>query len=107
MAVNTREKLRVPAGESFGFYASSLTMKLPYSPKKSFWDNARRVHSIITKELAKTNLFRMPSSEQIHPTLLDSLYFRKYGRPTFQGEMGRKQCDASHPIATRPSVMSN
>ena len=79
LAVNTREKLRVPVGESFGFYASSLTVKLPYSPKKYFWDNARRVHSIIAKELAKTNLFRMLSSEQIHPTLLDSLYFRKYG----------------------------
>lgn len=79
LAVNTREKLRISAGESFGFYASSLTVKLPYSPRRSFWDNARKVHSKIVKELARTNLFRMLSSEQIHPTLLDSLYFRKYG----------------------------
>lgn len=79
LAVNTREKLRLPAGESFGFYASSLTVQLPYSPRQSFWDNARKVHSKIVKELARTNLFRMLSSEQIHPTLLDSLYFRKYG----------------------------
>lgn len=79
LAVNTREKLRIPAGESFGFYASSLTVKLSYAPRKSFWDNARKVHSRISQELAKTNLFRMLSSEQIHPTLLDSLYFRKYG----------------------------
>ena len=79
LAVNTREELRLPAGESFGFYASSLTVKLPYSPRQSFWDNARKVHSKIVKELARTNLFRMLSSEQIHPTLLDSLYFRKYG----------------------------
>lgn len=79
LAVNTREKLRVSAGESFGFYASSLTVKLPYSPQRSFWDNARKVHSRIAKELARTNLSRMLSSEQIHPTLLDSLYFQKYG----------------------------
>ncbi len=79
LAVNTREKLRISAGESFGFYASSLTVKLPYSPRRSFWDNARKVHARISKELARTNLFRMLSSEQIHPTLLDSLYFRKYG----------------------------
>jgi len=79
LAVNTREQLRIPAGESFGFYASSLTVKLPYSPRRSFWDNARTVHSIIAKELARTNLFRMLASEQIHPTLLDSLYFQKYG----------------------------
>ena len=78
LAVSTRAKLRVPVGESFGFYASSLTVKLPYSPRSTFWDNARSVHARIGKELAKTDLFRMLSSELIHPTLLDSLYFRKY-----------------------------
>ena len=79
LAVSTRDKLSVSVGEAFGFYASSLTVKLPYSPRKSFWDNARKVHSRITKELSKTNLFRMFVSEMVHPTLLDSLYFRKYG----------------------------
>ncbi len=79
LAVNTREKLSIPAGEAFGFYASSLTVKLPYRRQKSFWDNAREVHSRITKELSKTNLFRMLSAEMVHPTLLDSLYFHKYG----------------------------
>ena len=79
LAVNTREKLLVPVGEAFGFYASSLTVKLPYSPRQPFWYNAREVHSRIAKALAKTNLFRMLSSDQIHPTLLDSLYFRRYG----------------------------
>ena len=79
LAVNTREQLRISAGESFGFFASSLTVKLPYSPRRSFWDNARTVHARIMKELARTNLFRMLASEQIHPTLLDALYFRKYG----------------------------
>jgi NRPS condensation-like uncharacterized protein len=78
MAVNTRDKLLSPAGESFGFFASSLTVKLDYSPDKSFWDNARSVHAKITGELDKTNLFRMLVSDLIHPTLLDSLYFQKY-----------------------------
>lgn len=79
LAVSTRDKLSVPVGEAFGFYASSLTVKLPYCQRKSFWDNARKVHSRITKELSKTNLFRMLSAEMVHPTLLDSLYFHKYG----------------------------
>ncbi len=79
LAVSTRDKLNVSVGEAFGFYASSLTVKLPYSRRKSFWDNARKVHSRITKELSKTNLFRMLSAEMVHPSLLDSLYFRKYG----------------------------
>jgi len=79
MAVNTRDKLLLSVGESFGFYASSLTVKLPFSSSMSFWDNARKVHSKIAKELNKTNLFRMLTAELIHPTLLDSLYFQKYG----------------------------
>jgi NRPS condensation-like uncharacterized protein len=92
LAVNTREKLSVSAGESFGFYASSLTLKLPYLAQRSFWDNARRVHSKIMKGIATTNLFRMLSSEHIHPTLLDSLYFQKYGllNETMPGKLLRK-----------------
>ncbi|WP_088239422.1 condensation domain-containing protein [Calothrix rhizosoleniae] len=79
LAVNTRDKLTVPVGDAFGFYASSLTVKLPYDGAKSFWDNARQIHTIISNELARTNLFRMLSAELVHPTLLDSLYFSKYG----------------------------
>ena len=92
LAVNTREKLNVPAGESFGFYASSLTVTLPYSSQRSFWDNARRIHARIMRELATTNLFRMLSSEHIHPTLLDALYFQKYGllNETMPGKLLRK-----------------
>lgn len=79
LAVNTRDKLRVPVGDAFGFYASSLTVKLPYSPHTAFWDNARVVHARIGNELARTDLFRMLSSQLIHPTLLDALYFQKFG----------------------------
>ena len=79
LAVSTRDKLNVPVGDALGFYASSLTVKLPYSPSVPFWDNARDVHARITRELAKTDLFRMLSSELVHPTLLDSLYFKKFG----------------------------
>ena len=79
LAVSTRDRLNVSVGDAVGFYASSLTVKLPYCPTMPFWDNARAVHARITRELARTDLFRMLSSELIHPTLLDSLYFRKFG----------------------------
>jgi hypothetical protein len=79
MAVSTRDKLRVPVGEALGFYASSLSVKLPFSPELSFWDSTRRVHRAIRKELARTNLFRMLVANAIHPTLCDALYFDKYG----------------------------
>lgn len=79
LAVNTRDKLNVPAGESFGFFASSLSVTLSYKPQLTFWENARNVHAAIMQEMKKTNLFRMLVSDLIHPTLLDSLYFQKYG----------------------------
>jgi hypothetical protein len=79
LAVNTRDKLTVPVGEAFGFYASSLTVQLKYAFRKSFWENARRLHKKIRTSLEKTEIFRMLIAELMSPTLLDSLYFSKYG----------------------------
>jgi len=69
----------VPVGEAFGFYASSLTARLEYDPRRTFWDSARIFHEKIGDSLAKTNIFRSLSAELVVPTLLDSLYFSKYG----------------------------
>jgi NRPS condensation-like uncharacterized protein len=79
LAVSTRDKLNVPVGEAFGFYASSLTAHLEYDPHRTFWDSARIFHEKIGNSLAKTNIFRSLSAELLAPTLLDSLYFSKYG----------------------------
>ena len=79
LAVSSRDKLNVPVGEAFGFYASSLTAQLAYDPNQNFWDSARAVHEKIKDSLAKTNIFRSLSVELLTPTLLDSLYFSKYG----------------------------
>jgi len=79
LAVSTRDKLNVPVGEAFGFYASSLTAHLAYDPHQDFWDAARILHEKIRSSLAKTNIFRSLSAELLAPTLLDSLYFSKYG----------------------------
>jgi NRPS condensation-like uncharacterized protein len=78
MAVNTRDKLLVPVGESFGFYASSLTVRLKYTPRKDFWENARNIHNRIRTELEKTELFRMLIADLLSPSLIDSIYFSKY-----------------------------
>jgi hypothetical protein len=69
----------VPVGEAFGFYASSLTARLEYDPARTFWDSAGVFHEKIRDSLAKTNIFRSLSAELLAPTLLDSLYFSKYG----------------------------
>lgn len=79
LAVSTRDKLTVPVGEAFGFYASSLTARLSYEPHRTFWDSARTIHQKIKDGLAQTNIFRSLSADLLAPTLLDSLYFSKYG----------------------------
>jgi hypothetical protein len=79
LAVSTRDKLTVPVGEAFGFYAASLTANLTYDPRQDFWEAARLVHDKIGVSLAQTNIFRSLSAELLAPTLLDSLYFSKYG----------------------------
>ncbi len=79
MAVNVRDKLKIPVGEAFGFYASSLNTQLKCNPKISFWEMARIFHDRIKTALAKTNPFQMITAEFMHPTLIDSLYFSKYG----------------------------
>jgi len=79
LAVSNRDKLKVPVGEAFGFYASSLTTSLECDFKIPFWDAARSIHKKIGDNLEKTDIFRMLIAESIHPTLLDSLYFSKYG----------------------------
>ncbi|MCG3210693.1 MAG: hypothetical protein FOGNACKC_04324 [Anaerolineae bacterium] len=79
LAVSTRDKLNVPVGEAFGFYAASLTTQLRYEPHRTFWDSARIFHEKIKDSLAQTNIFRSLSAELLAPTLLDSLYFSKYG----------------------------
>ena len=79
LAVSTRDKLNVPVGEAFGFYASSLTAHLTYDPRQTFWDSARILHQEIRDSLAKANIFRSLMAEFLAPTLLDSLYFSKYG----------------------------
>jgi len=79
MAVNTRDRLLVSVGESFGFYASSLTVRLKYAPRKAFWQNAINIHRRIRTGLKKTDLFRMLIADSFSPSLLDSIYFSKYG----------------------------
>jgi len=79
MAVSTRDRLSVPVGDVLGFYASSLTAELKHEPGASFWDGARRIHGAILRALESADLFRMLTAEALHPTLLDSLYFAKYG----------------------------
>ena len=79
LAISTRDKLKVPVGESFGFYASSHRVLLKKYQGKSFWDTARTIHEQLKRSIDSADPFKMLSATLIAPTLIDSLYFSKYG----------------------------
>jgi NRPS condensation-like uncharacterized protein len=79
MAVSTRDRLKVEVGEALGFYASSLNLELTVDSRASFWDAARQVQTRIGEALGKTQIFRMLAANALPSSLMDSLYFAKYG----------------------------
>lgn len=79
LAISTRDKLTVPVGEALGFYASSHKVVLTGYQGKSFWDAARIVQAQLKHSIDSTNPFQMLAATRLDPTLLDSLYFSKYG----------------------------
>lgn len=79
LAISTRDKLKVPVGEAFGFYASSHKLRLKGHQGKPFWDAARIVHTQLKHSIDSANPFQVLAATLLDPTLLDSLYFSKYG----------------------------
>ena len=79
LAISTRDKLKVPVGESFGFYASSHRVLLKKYQGKSFWDAAKTIHEQLKRSINSADAFKMLSATSLSPTLIDSLYFSKYG----------------------------
>lgn len=79
LARSLRPLLRPKVKDSFGFFAASMTFHLAYEPNLSFWHMVRKAHTRIYKRLKKENPFQQLILEIVHPGLVDSLYFQKYG----------------------------
>ena len=80
MPVDIRARLSPPVGEIFGLYISSVKAKLNYITGTSFWSNVRRIHRKIKKQLTHKKIFMLPQqANYLHSTLIDSIYFSKYG----------------------------
>ena len=79
LAISTRDKLTVPVGESFGFYASSHRVLLKNYQGKSFRDAVTTIHQQLKRSIDSADPFKMLSATRLCPTLIDSLYFSKYG----------------------------
>ena len=79
LARSLRPLLQPKVEDSFGFFAASMTFKLPYEPDLTFWNMVRKAHKQIHQRLKKENPFQQLILEIVHPGLVDSLYFQKLG----------------------------
>lgn len=79
-AVSIRKMLKNDPGEACGLYASGVTLRMEYSEKDSFWDNARRVHRISREKLKDPDaLFsRRTNSIMLDPSIYDALIFATF-----------------------------
>jgi len=80
-AVSLRDMLTVPIGEAFGLYASGAVVKMRYSPKITFWENARRFQRKLRTEMSPRKVFaifsifsktiRVEKIQELGPILMD------------------------------------
>jgi NRPS condensation-like uncharacterized protein len=88
MPVNIRSRLTPSVGEDFGLYFSSFKTRLVYDQKYEFWRNARSIHGRVKQLLSDSSVFTLHRQMQLlNPTLIDSMYFTKYG--VFQDRFAR------------------
>ncbi len=80
IAGNLRDKMEKPAGAVMGFYAGLVTLKYKYNIKRSFWENARRLHRKIRPRITNKNLFgELLLWCHLDPAILESLNFKMLG----------------------------
>ena len=72
--------LRESNNHTMANYATAISIKYQYNEKQDFWENARKVHSIINKKLSnnKSKFFLTQFMNQLSPTLIDSAYFSAF-----------------------------
>jgi NRPS condensation-like uncharacterized protein len=81
VATSLRDRIQKPAGETVGFYAQGVQMKLKYNHKKSFWDNARKYHKKISPNYKKNKKVfgDLPMYLEMDSNLYSVLNFKNLG----------------------------
>jgi hypothetical protein len=75
-AADTRERLRIDCSEGVGYYVGTSLLPFKYKEKASFWDNVRRYHKDIGKQLESTSVFDTALTySSLDPTIVDAIIF--------------------------------
>jgi NRPS condensation-like uncharacterized protein len=80
VAVDVRNKLKTPAGESFGFFAAGFIDTYKFKNNINFWEMTRRIHKRISKKLSKNEFFiNLLRAGNLEPSIHDALIMKTYG----------------------------
>ena len=80
VAVDVRNKLKKPAGESFGFFAAGFIDDYRFNNKIGFWEFTRKIHKQITKKLSNNDFFiNLLRAGNLEPSIHDALIMKTYG----------------------------
>lgn len=74
LPVDLRNHMDEPVGDVLCLYINRVMFSFDYSPKEDFWQNVKRFHNTVKKEIESTNLFEsFFTLESLEPTILDAL----------------------------------
>jgi NRPS condensation-like uncharacterized protein len=79
-AIDTRKRLRVDCSDAVGYYVGTSLLQFKYKEKSSFWDNVRRYHKDISKQLNGNSIFDTALTySMLDPTIVDAILFLMIG----------------------------
>ena len=80
VAVSLRDRLRVPVGESMGFYAGVVNLKHIRKKAEEFWESARRLQKKLKPLVQGQSMLKDPLTWcHMDPTTLEAMNFKKLG----------------------------
>ena len=105
VAVDVRNYLKTPPGESFGFYAAGFIDEYTFNDTIDFWEMTRRIHKKISKKLSNNEFFvNLLRAGNLEPSIHDALIMKTYGNLVSQGD--RRYDKLSEFSKKRDSVSS-
>jgi len=79
-AIDTRQRLRVDCSEAVGYYVGTSLLQFKYKEKSKFWDNVRKYHKDMRKQMESSSLFDTALTYSLlDPTIVDATLFMILG----------------------------
>lgn len=76
ISVNLRNYMNRPVGEVFCPYYGAISFKFSYNPEEQFWENSRKFHQAVQKEINAGNMYGAISLyERLDPMLITATNF--------------------------------